>query len=341
MINANTRTLPLASAAGGWRAELAHAIRDPAELAAALGLDPSALPTGGKAAENFRLLVPRGFVRLMRSADPADPLLRQILPDALETEAQPPGYQTDPLAEASAVRAPGVLVKYPGRALLVTSGGCAVHCRYCFRRHFPYVSENPRRGEWAAALAAIAADASITEVILSGGDPLMLDDEVLAELAGKLAEISHLRSLRVHTRLPVVLPQRVTENLLEWLANCTLPATVVLHVNHPREVGAEFRNACRHLRKAVRFLLNQSVLLAGVNDDEETLVALSEALFEAGVLPYYLHLPDAVAGTAHFDVTAAKGKQLIGALRERLPGYLVPRLAREEPGLAAKRVLAG
>lgn len=340
MINANARLSPPA-AAGGWRDELAHAIRDPAQLAAALALDPTALATGAAAAGGFRLLVPRGFVRLMRPGDPADPLLRQVLPDAREGAPQPAGYLADPLAEASAARAPGVLVKYPGRALLVTTGACAVHCRYCFRRHFPYAAENPRRHGWESALATIAADSSISEVILSGGDPLMLDDEVLENLAGKLAKIPHVRSLRVHTRLPVVLPQRVTEGLIEWISGCTLPTTMVLHVNHPNEVGKEFKAACSRLRRSVHFLLNQSVLLAGVNDDADTLAALSEALFDAGVLPYYLHLPDAVTGTAHFDVTAERGRALIGTLRARLPGYLVPRLAREEPGLPAKRVLAG
>lgn len=340
MINANARMPRLASVNGGWRDELRHAIRDPAELAAALRLDPASLCAGGVAAEDFRLLVPRGFVKLMRPGDPADPLLRQVLPDALETAPQPPGYRTDPLEEFSATRAPGLLVKYPGRALLVTTGACAVHCRYCFRRHFPYAADNPRRHEWESALKAIASDASLSEIILSGGDPLMLDDEVLENLSMRLGGIPHLRSLRVHTRLPVVLPQRVTARLLDWLAGCALPITMVLHVNHPNEIGMEFKNACDRLRKSVRFLLNQSVLLAGVNDDEDTLAALSEALFEAGVLPYYLHLPDSVAGTAHFNVTEKRGKELVGALRARLPGYLVPRLAREESGLPAKRVLA-
>ncbi|MGH8427374.1 MAG: EF-P beta-lysylation protein EpmB [Gammaproteobacteria bacterium] len=324
----------------GWRSELARAIRDPTELASALGLDAATVPEMKTASGTFRLLVPRGFVELMNRGDPADPLLRQILPDPLELAPQPPGYGSDPLAEAAAARTPGLLHKYRGRALLVTSGACAVHCRYCFRRHFPYPSENPRREDWNAALEAIAADPSLTEVILSGGDPLMLEESELASLTDRLAGIPHVCRLRIHTRLPVVLPERVDIALLDWLRTSPLPVTMVLHINHPREIGAELAAACTRLRLHLRFLLNQSVLLAGVNDDEDTLVELSERLDAAGVLPYYLHLPDATSGTAHFAVSTERGIQLVTALRARLPGYLVPRLAREEPGAPAKRVLA-
>lgn len=336
MINVSAiRPLP-----GDWRRELAGAIREPVELAAILGLDPTELPGMAEADGDFRLLVPRGFAARMRRGDPDDPLLRQVLPHAAELAPQPTGYLADPLGEAAAARAPGLLHKYPGRVLLVTSGACAVHCRYCFRRHFPYPAENPRREDWNAAIATIAADASISEVILSGGDPLMLDDAVLARLADRLAGIGHLRRLRIHTRLPVVLPERVDEALLDWLHACRLPVTIVLHINHPREIGTELAAACARLRPHVRFLLNQAVLLAGVNDDVTTLAALSEALDAAGILPYYLHLPDRVAGTAHFSVTEECGRRLIGALRARLPGYLVPRLVRETPGALSKLVIA-
>ncbi|MGH6714791.1 MAG: EF-P beta-lysylation protein EpmB [Bradyrhizobium sp.] len=336
MINASA----IQPTAGDWRRELAQAIREPAELATALGLDPGELPAMTGAAADFRLLVPRGFAARMRRGDPADPLLRQVLPDALELAPQPTDYLTDPLAEGAAARAPGLLHKYHGRALLVTSGACAVHCRYCFRRHFPYPAENPRREDWNAALATIAADASIAEVILSGGDPLMLDDAVLAGLSERLTAIAHVRRLRIHTRLPVVLPERVNEPFLDFLRGCSLPVTMVLHVNHPREIGPELAAGCTRLRPHLRFLLNQAVLLADVNDNAETLAALSEALDEIGVLPYYLHLPDRVAGTAHFAVSEERGRQLIEALRGRLPGYLVPRLAREVPGATSKLVIA-
>ncbi len=323
-----------------WRHELANAIREPAELAAALDLPTDGLPGMKAATGDFSLLVPRGFVARMRRGDPDDPLLRQVLPDAAERALQPPGYSVDALGEAEAALAPGLLQKYRGRALLVTSGACAVHCRYCFRRHYPYVAENPRRDDWNPAIAAIAADSSITEIILSGGDPLMLGDDALARLAERLGAIPHLRRLRIHSRLPVVLPSRVTDMLLAWIAASALPVTLVLHVNHPNEIGPELIAACTRLRPHLRFLLNQSVLLAGVNADADTLVELSEALDGAGVLPYYLHLPDRVAGTAHFAVDEATGIRLVEALRARLPGYLVPRLAREEPGAASKLVIS-
>lgn len=323
-----------------WRRELAAAIRDPAQLAAALALEPADLADMHAADRAFRLLVPKGFAARMRRGDRADPLLRQIVPSAVELAPQPPAYTRDPLGETAASRAPGLLVKYRGRALLVTTGACAVHCRYCFRRHFPYPAQNPRRADWDAALAAIAADPSLSEVILSGGDPLMLDDRELAGLAARLGAIPHLRLLRIHTRMPVVLPERVDAALLEWLAASRLPITMVLHANHPNELAPAVAAACARLRPAVRFLLNQSVLLAGVNDDAATLEALSRTLAQAGVLPYYLHLPDFVAGTAHFAVSEERGRDLIEELRVRLPGYLVPRLARESAGEAAKRVLA-
>lgn len=323
-----------------WRTELAAAIRDPAELARALGLEAESLLGAAAADRAFRLLAPRGFVARMRPGDPADPLLRQVLPSARELDPQPGRYREDPLEEAAARRADGLLVKYRGRALLVTSGACAVHCRYCFRRHFPYAGENPRRRNWQAALEAIAADSGIEEVILSGGDPLMLDDGDLADLSERLGTIPHLRSLRIHTRLPIVLPERVDNALLGWLSASKLPVTIVLHANHPREIDASVRVATMRLRSVARFLLNQSVLLAGVNDDAEVLAELSRALFNAGVLPYYLHVPDAVTGTAHFDVAETRGKRLVAELRGQLPGYLVPRLARETPGAPGKELLA-
>ncbi len=323
-----------------WREALATAIRTPDELAAILGLEPAVVTGSDSANRAFRLLVPRSFVARMQRSTPTDPLLRQVLPVSTELAPQPPDYTVDPLDEEAATRSPGLLVKYAGRALLVTSGACAVHCRYCFRRHFPYATHNPRRAHWEQAIAAIADDASVNEVILSGGDPLMLDDTELAQLTGRLDRIAHLRSLRIHTRLPIVLPERVDDSLLAWLGSSRLPVTLVLHANHPAEITHEIITACQRLRPHVRFLLNQAVLLAGVNDDADTLVALSRALFDAGILPYYLHLPDRVAGTAHFAVDERTAQSLISTLRKRLPGYLVPRLAREEPGAPGKRVLA-
>src|SRR6185295_3213712 len=269
-----------------------------------------------------------------------DPLLRQVLPRAEEL-AQSAGYEADPLHERAARRAPGLLQKYRGRALLITTEACAIHCRYCFRREFPYAEQaSAAEGESAprfqAALETIAADASIEEVILSGGDPLSLGDARLARLTDALTGIAHVRRIRVHTRQPIVLPSRVDAGLLEWIGGVRRPMVFVLHANHPNELDADVRAACARLRDAGVTLLNQSVLLRGVNDDAATLEALSVALFDAGVLPYYLHLPDRVRGTAHFDVEEQRARALLAQLMGRLSGYLVPRLVREVPGAPAK-----
>lgn len=322
-----------------WQLALREAVRDPAELLALLDLPMDLLPAARAAAERFPLRVPRGFVARMRPGDPADPLLRQILPLGVELDAVP-GYLSDPVGELDSRRVPGLLQKYPGRVLLVTTGACAVHCRYCFRRHFPYGGENPRRDGWQTALNEIRRDPGIREVILSGGDPLSLADGPLAGLAAELEAIPHVRRLRIHTRQPVVLPERVDERLLAWLSRGRLRKLVVLHANHANEIDAGVRAALRALAGAGCSLLNQAVLLRGVNDSMAALAALGEALFEAGVLPYYLHLLDPVAGAAHFDVPETEARRLIAALRDSQPGYLVPRLARELPGAASKTVLA-
>ena len=317
-----------------WQQELAEAITTPQELAAALGLRPEALAGAHEAGESFRLRVPRSFVARMRPGDLDDPLLRQVLPGAAEL-ADEAGYVADPVGERSSMRAPGLLQKYRGRALLITTQACAVHCRYCFRRDFPYEQQSdvPR---WSEALAEIAADRSLEEIILSGGDPLSLSNARLESLTRALAAIPHVRRIRVHTRQPVVLPSRVDDGLLHWLRTSTLPIVVVLHVNHPNELDAELAAACLKLRATGVTLLNQSVLLAGVNDDVEVLSELSLRLFEAGALPYYLHALDPVRGAAHFAVDDERARALAGQLAARLPGYLVPRLVREVAGAPAK-----
>ncbi len=321
-----------------WQRELAAAVTEPGELLRLLGLDPARVPHLGGAMAGFRLRVPRGFVRRMRRADPDDPLLRQVLPDLRELIEQP-GFVADPLAERQYQRAPGLLHKYRGRALLISTGACAVHCRYCFRREFPYEQPQGEAGRWRRALAAIAADPSIEEVILSGGDPLTLSTARLAQLTSQLALIGHVRRLRLHTRTLVVLPERADGPLLRWLAGLPWPCVIVLHCNHANEVDDSVRAAARRLRAAGATLLNQSVLLAGINDSVDALAALSQALWSAGVLPYYLNLLDRVRGSAHFEVTEERGRALMGQLAARLSGYLVPRLARDVPGSAAKLVL--
>ncbi|MDH5512314.1 MAG: EF-P beta-lysylation protein EpmB, partial [Gammaproteobacteria bacterium] len=275
------------------------------------------------------------FVARMRQGDPHDPLLRQVLPLAEECLTQE-GFSADPVGDIAAMAAPGVLHKYQGRVLLTVTGACAVHCRYCFRRHYPYADANPAADQWRAALEYIGHDDSITEVILSGGDPLTQSDRRLSQLVRSLERIPHVRRLRLHTRVPVVLPDRVNEELLAWIRRVRFKTTIVLHVNHAQEIDASVRSAAGALKASGVELLNQSVLLRGVNDSAKTLATLSEQLFEAGVLPYYLHMLDRVQGAGHFEVSETVARSLMRELGKRLPGYLVPRLVREIPGMPGK-----
>lgn len=318
-----------------WQKALADAISSPLELLRLLEIDAVATGLRLSVDSRFRQRVPRGFAARMRKGDPHDPLLRQVLPLA-EEDIETPGFLTDPVGDLKAETVPGVLHKYHGRALLITTGACAIHCRYCFRRHFPYGDSNPAGDRWQAALDYLRGDDSITEIILSGGDPLSLSDGRLSELAQALATIPHLKRLRVHTRLPVVLPARVNDQMLAWLTGRRLQPVMVIHANHANEIDDDVRNALRMLRNAGVPLLNQSVLLKGINDNVDALCDLSEALFDAGALPYYLHLLDPVQGAAHFNVDNATAAALINTVRTRLPGYLVPQLVREFPGGASK-----
>ncbi|MEY2855209.1 MAG: hypothetical protein RL030_2341 [Pseudomonadota bacterium] len=322
-------------------------IDDPLELLALLGLEPAQLtppqsPESLRAASRlFRLRVPREFVGRMRAGDPQDPLLRQVLPLGPELLDRP-GFIADPLAEAASRRAPGLLHKYEGRALLVTTGACAVHCRYCFRRHFDYELDQATEGQgrWAEALDAVRSDPSITELILSGGDPLSLGNSRLAALLEAAQAIPQLTRIRLHTRTPVVQPSRVDAGLLDALRQVRLDLVIVVHANHAAELDAAVARALGELRAVSQLLLNQSVLLAGVNDDADVLVALSQRLFACGVLPYYLHQLDRVAGTAHFEVPDERALALLAAVNARLPGYLVPKLVREVAGAPGKLPLA-
>lgn len=328
----------MTSAPSTWQRELSRSITDPAQLLAELDLDPALAAPARAASSAFALRVTRSYLARMRRGDADDPLLRQVLPLADEL-IESPGYESDPLAEEAATLAPNLLQKYDGRALLITTQACAIHCRYCFRREFPYSAQAEAEegaGRWGPALEALASDTSIEEVILSGGDPLSLSDARLARITDAIAGMSHVRRIRVHTRQPIVLPSRVDEGLLAWLRGISLPKVFVLHTNHPNEIDDDVRAACAKLRAAGATLLNQSVLLKGVNDDVDTLAGLSRALMDAGVMPYYLHLPDRVRGTAHFDVAEAEGQRLVERLSARLSGYLVPRLVREVPGAPYK-----
>lgn len=314
-----------------WQAELAASFTRIEDLLEFLNLPRADLEAGRAAAGRFPFRVTRSYAGRMQKGDPTDPLLRQVLPVSDELIAQP-GFTADPVGDLQAVATPGVLHKYHGRALLVTTGACAINCRYCFRREFPYGESQLGRQREDEALTYIAADPSIAEVILSGGDPLVLGDERLSALVEKIAAIAHVERLRVHTRLPIVLPSRITPLLVTGFARTRLKTVVVVHANHAKEIDGEVALALTRLREAGVALLNQSVLLKGVNDAVEILAELSETLFVNGVLPYYLHLLDKASGTAHFDLPPGEALALHEALRRRLPGYLVPRLVREEAG---------
>ncbi len=320
-----------------WRQAWRDAVTDGHELLAMLGLSHLAgrLPEGDA---GFALRVPRGFVGRMRHGDARDPLLLQVLPQMAETEVVP-GFDLDAVGDMDARSAHGVLHKYHGRALLIASGACAVNCRYCFRRHFPYGEEIAAAAKWREALDYLRGHEDVGELILSGGDPLSLSTAKLAELSRGMAGIGHLRRLRIHSRLPVVLPERVDDELCAWLASLPQQKVVVIHANHGNELDAAVADAMARLRAAGAMLFNQSVLLRGVNDDVGALADLSERLFECGVVPYYLHQLDRVQGAAHFEVEDARARQLVAGVRARLPGYLVPRLVREVAGDEAKRPL--
>lgn len=322
---------------GEWRTLLAEVLDTSDEVLDRLRLDPACRggPAAVDAERQFPVRVPRGFLDRIGPRDLTDPLLRQILPTAAEGDHHEQ-FTVDPVGELVAPPLDGVLSKYRGRALMMVTPACAVHCRYCFRRHFPY-TEHARVGAgWDGALDRLRRDASLREVILSGGDPLTVPDRLLGQLATDLAAIPHVRRIRIHTRLPVVLPERVDEELIQWLGRMAVPVVMVVHVNHCTELDGRVVRAFSALRGTGLTLLNQSVLLRGVNDSAEVLAGLSEALFEAGALPYYLHLLDRVQGAAHFEVPEDEALQLMEEIRARLPGYLVPRLVREVAGAPAK-----
>ena len=319
-----------------WKNSLAQAVRDPEELLKILELPASLLPTAKTAAKSFPLRVPYSYINRIKKGDPYDPLLRQILPLGDELDNNVEGYTNDPVGDISAQQAPGLLQKYHGRALLVTTGACGIHCRYCFRRNYPYAETNPLQDNWTSVIKFLHEKNEINEIILSGGDPLTLTDQRLAKLVNELEQIPHLKTLRIHTRLPIVLPQRVNQELLQWMTATRFKLVLVLHINHANEIDFDVKRAMAELNNLDLSLLNQSVLLRGVNDDTKALYQLSHALFDAHILPYYLHQLDKVSGAAHFAVTDRTAIKLIEELRQQLPGYLLPRLVREQPGEPSK-----
>ena len=321
-----------------WLQQLADVVTEPAELLQLLSLDQHAnLAAGADERKLFALRVPRAFIARMKPGDATDPLLLQVLTSRQEF-IDAPGYSTDPLDEQSSV-VPGLLHKYRNRALLLVKGGCAVNCRYCFRRHFPYQDNQGNKRNWQAAIDYIAAHPELDEIIFSGGDPLMAKDHELAWLVTALEKIPHLKRLRIHSRLPVVIPARITEGLCQILAETRLQVLMVSHINHAQEIDDELRQGMQMLKRAGVMLLNQSVLLRGVNDNAQILANLSNALFDAGILPYYLHVLDKVQGAAHFFVSDEEARILVRQLLAKVSGYMVPKLAREIGGEPSKTPL--
>jgi EF-P beta-lysylation protein EpmB len=327
----NTDAMP------SWQKELANAVKNPAQLLQLLEIAPERADLSDLARKNFPMLVPMPFVRKMKKGDINDPLLQQVLP--IESEDRiVDGYSLDPLQEHKN-EIPGVLHKYKSRVLLILKTGCAVNCRYCFRRHFPYQENNLNKQQFVEVLNYLKQHPNVNEVILSGGDPLMSKDEFLQYVVSELDQLPQLKRLRIHTRLPVVIPQRITDGLCKLLKNSRLKVIFVVHINHANEIDSDFKEAMGKLHQAGIQLLNQSVLLKGINDSSVALVALSEALSEANILPYYLFLLDKVQGAQHFDLTTEVAQWLIKQITAELPGYLVPKLSREIAGEKSKTLI--
>ncbi len=335
LVQAMNRPLKFASPPS-WQQQLAQAVTDPEQVHRLVGCHADALPH--LADTPFKMLAPHSYLARIRPHDPHDPLLRQIWPSPQEAQVVE-GFSDDPTGDQQALAAPGILHKYAGRVLLMVTQACAIHCRFCFRRAFPYRSAVLTPHRWRQALHYLATHPDIREVILSGGDPLVLSNTRLTTLIDDLAGITSIKRLRIHTRVPVVLPDRIEPGLLITLQRWPRPLVIVIHTNHPQELTTEVQVALQHLRSIGVTLLNQNVLLHGINDNINTLIALYEGLFSSSVLPYYLHQLDRVTGAAHFAVAPERAYWLMAELRRQLPGYLVPRFVQEQPGHASKTVL--
>ena len=325
-----------ASEKNDWKKQLSEAISSPTELLQQLDLT-HLLTEQIQEETNFRLRVPQAYVNKMKKGDANDPLLLQVLPTLAENELT---GNVDPVGDLNAMPSPGLLHKYHGRALIISTAACAIHCRYCFRRHFPYSDAQALSSQWPATLEYLKQHPEIKEVILSGGDPLVLDDNKLAAVCNDLETIPHLKWLRIHTRLPVVLPSRITPALLEWMQHSRFRITMVIHANHANELGDDEMIALQKLQNANITLLNQSVLLRNINDNSSTLIDLSQRLHDCAIVPYYLHMLDPVKGGLHFDVAREKAGKIIENMRTKLPGYLVPRLVIEEKGKSSKTAIS-
>ena len=321
-----------------WKAELSNCVSSIDELLNQLGLKPKDLNATEQAASKFPIKVPQPFVQLMEYGNPNDPLLKQVLPITSELQADS-NFSTDPVAESSFNPVPGIVHKYRNRVLMIISPNCAINCRYCFRRHFPYDDNRQSKQQWLKALDYLKTKPEINEVIYSGGDPLAANDNFLRWLTGEIESIKHIKRLRIHTRLPVVIPSRIDDQLLNWLSNTRLKPTFVLHINHANEIDTALSQGVNRLKQAGIMVLNQSVLLKGINDTSDQLINLSEKLFDAGIMPYYLHMLDPVQGASHFDVPRDRAVEIFNQIQAELPGFLVPKLVQERAGETSKSLI--
>ena len=321
-----------------WKAELSNCVSSTDELLNQLGLKPEDLNATEQAASKFPIKVPQPFVQLMEYGNPNDPLLKQVLPITSELQVDR-NFSTDPVGESSFNPVPGIVHKYRNRVLMIISPNCAINCRYCFRRHFPYDDNRQSKQQWLKALDYLKTKPEINEVIYSGGDPLAANDNFLRWLTGEIESIKHIKRLRIHTRLPVVIPSRIDDQLLNWLSNTRLKPTLVLHINHANEIDTALSQGVNQLTQAGILVLNQSVLLKGINDNSHQLIYLSEKLFDAGIMPYYLHMLDPVQGASHFDVPEAQAVEIFNQIQSQLPGFLVPKLVQERAGETSKSLI--
>jgi EF-P beta-lysylation protein EpmB len=321
-----------------WKAELSNCISSIDELLNQLGLKAEDLNTTEQAASQFPIKVPQPFVKLMQYGNPKDPLLKQVLPITSELQVDS-NFSTDPVSESSFNPVPGIVHKYRNRVLMIISPNCAINCRYCFRRHFPYDDNRQSKQQWLKALDYLKTKPEINEVIYSGGDPLAANDNFLRWLTGEIESIKHIKRLRIHTRLPVVIPARLDDQLLNWLSNTRLKPTLVLHINHANEIDTALSQGVNRLKQAGIMVLNQSVLLKGINDTSDQLINLSEKLFDAGIMPYYLHMLDPVQGASHFDVPEERAVAIFNQIQAELPGFLVPKLVQERAGETSKSLI--
>jgi EF-P beta-lysylation protein EpmB len=321
-----------------WKAELSNCIRSIDQLLQLLGLNSKDIAASPIASQDFPIKVPQHYAQLMEYGNPQDPLLKQVLP--IEAELyQDPNFTTDPVNESEYNPVPGIVHKYRNRVLMIISPNCAINCRYCFRRHFPYQENRQSKQQWLQALDYLRIRPEINEVIYSGGDPLAANDNFLGWLTEQIESIKHIKRLRIHSRLPVVIPTRVDSQLLDWLGNTRLKPTMVLHINHANEIDSKLCQAVDQLKAIDITILNQSVLLKGVNDSSEQLIALSEKLFDAGIMPYYLHMLDPVQGASHFDLPEDQALKIFSKMQAELPGFLMPKLVQERAGETSKSLI--